>query len=621
MAKQKRLDLILGAKDRATSVLGRVSGAIGGFVGRVASLAGPLAAVLSVAGVVRFGQRSVQAFFEQEQAVENLRTALINAGDAGARSLAGMEQFASSIQKVTTQGDEATLKLAAYIASIGELTGGQLQDATKATLGLARATGQGSEMMGRAYLNALEGNFSMLERYIPALRSTTDETEKMRLVQQLAANGFKLMESDANTARGRLQQMRNSVGDLMEQIGARLAPTLGVVAGSIRTFAEENGERIGAFVGRVVQLGQGLIAAVVPIVQRGVGVISNLVQFWFDHYVPIIITYAGTIVTVIRGVVDMVSMGVQAVMGFIGSLLPSIDSVGAVVERVKAGVQLALFAIEFGFKNWEQVIELATLKAGLAVVSFGGQVRHFFGEVIPTTLTWLGQNWQEILTDIGNLTLSVFKNIGTNIIDFFTSIPALISGEKSFADIWTPLTEGFEATVSAFPDIVARQQGPLEQALREQVTGLEQSLGDQFGDYVDQRMNEIADKHKRLKDFFDFSGGTAAPLQIEAPGVGPGGLPKPAGDEPVKVEVDGEAARRSIARQSVGVDALTVTRRFLGLGSRGEELEPAKKTAKNTDQILRAVAGLVPSLAGVAAALENKGEPGDGVVRAVRVEG
>jgi len=222
----KRLDILLNARDRASKTFGRVGRSFGSLARKLTSLPALLGVGLGGAGLVAFAKSSVTAFGVQEKAVANLRQSLIDAGDAGASTLPSLRAFASSFQEVTTQGDEATLALAAYIGGIGDLTGGALEEATKGTLGLARATGQGSEIMGRALLNALQGNFSMLERYIPALRTTEDETQKMALVQQLASKGLSQMTTDAGTTIGGFQQLSNTFGDMQEEIAGKLEPQL-----------------------------------------------------------------------------------------------------------------------------------------------------------------------------------------------------------------------------------------------------------------------------------------------------------------------------------------------------------------------------------------------------------
>lgn len=617
MAKQKRLDLILGAKDRATSVISKVGGAVGGFARRVVALAGPLAAVLSVAGIARFAQRSVQAFFEQEQSVENLRTALVNAGDAGASSLAGLQAFASGLQKVTTQGDEATLALAAKLSTLSGLTGGALADATQQTLGLARATGQGADMMGRAYLNALQGNFSMLERYIPALRATEDATEKMRLVQELAANGFKLMQSDANTARGQLQQMRNSLGDMMELIGARLAPLIAGIAGRVKGFVEENGPVIAQFVQRVIQRVQMFGEMVMPVIVRIRGMLAQFVSWWLEHIFPLVATYAGVLRQGVVTLVEMISSGVSAVIGLVQSVTGPIGGVGNFLVKVKDGIQRALLAIEFGFKNWRKVIALATLKVGLGIVAFGGKVKHFFIDVIPAYIKWFSNNWKDLFSDIFNFTKTVLGNIVTNVVETFKNIPELISGEKSLGDIWgESLAKGFEAKLSELPQVAERQQVELEKMLRQDVGALEQSLGNGFAEFVQKRMKEVEDHRDDLKDFFTFDGATGEP--------GAGGVIQPVvapidAEELIKgkanVELD-EDEQKKLTRRQIGIASVDVSQRFFGLASLNRG--PAEKTAENT-QVMKQLMGKVVEKLDKITPQQRSGDSTEGILKAVKL--
>jgi hypothetical protein len=625
MAKKKRLDLILGAKDRATSVLGRVSGAIGGFARRVLSLAGPLAAVFSAAGAVQFGRKAVAAFIEQEQAVANLRTALINAGDAGASSLGAMQDFASGIQAITTKGDEATLALASYIATVGELSGDALQRATTATLGLARATGQGEQIMARAYLNAMQGNFSMLERYIPALRAATTEQEKMALVQGLAANGFKLLESDAQTAGGQIQQMKNTFGDFMELVGARIAPVLADVAGGVKRFAEQNGERIAGFVGTVIGKAQELAAMAVPVVQRVIALGRRFLGWWSDNMLPVILAYAGTIRQVAATIIDAVSTGVQTVIGWIESVVGPIGNVGGTVTKMRDAVQTGLIAVEFGFKNWRDIVELGALKAGLAVVTFAGQVRHFFGEVIPSVLEWLGDEWQNILIDLHNFTQTVMKNILANMKETVTSLPELLSGQKSLGEIWgKSIVEGFESQIETLPDIADRVKGELERSLAGDVSNLEEGLGSGFVAFLERRRREIEDQKSTIKDFFTFDGGDGA----SGPGkVDPNDLLKPGGvTVPVHIDGEGEAeaqavaARASRERRNRALGVVEVTQRFMGLGSLGGDDGPAKQTAENTKNLAGLMRTMIDKAQKQVEAIERmSGDSGEGVLTAVRV--
>lgn len=238
MALQKRVDLILGARDRSEAAMRGYEARLQRVKRVAVGVAATVGAAFGLAAVTATARGAVDAYGQQELAVRNLATALELAGDRSASTLKDVKDFASGLQAVTTQGDEATLKLSAYLSGLGELSGGALIDATRGTLGLARATGQGSEMMGRAYLVAMQGNFTMLQRYVPELRTLTSEEDKLAAVQKLVSRGLKLMESDAQSATGQVQQAKNAMGDLAEVVGGLMAPAVRAGAESLKLKAE-----------------------------------------------------------------------------------------------------------------------------------------------------------------------------------------------------------------------------------------------------------------------------------------------------------------------------------------------------------------------------------------------
>jgi len=127
-------------------------------------------------------------------------------------------KFASSIQAVTTYGDEQILKLMALQRNLG-VTSDRLEEATKASIGLAAATGRDVNSMAMYIALAEQGEFTMLRRYIPALRSTTDATEQLQIITDFAARGFLVAQENAKTFSGSLEQLRNLYGDVLERIG------------------------------------------------------------------------------------------------------------------------------------------------------------------------------------------------------------------------------------------------------------------------------------------------------------------------------------------------------------------------------------------------------------------
>lgn len=598
MAKSKRLDLILGAKDRASRPVGGVGRALGGLKTKILALGAAVGAGLSVGAVVSFAKGSVAAFMEQEQAVENLRTALKLAGDENASTLQDMREFASALQEQTTQGDEATLQLAAYVSQLSGLAGKELQSATAATLGLSRATGQGAEIMGRAYLNALEGNFTSLQRYVPELRSATTEAEKMAIVQDLASKGLTMMSSDAGTTRGAVQQMKNTWGDFREMIGSKLAPIIVSLSGRFKGLVEQVGPRISQFVGNLIERVVTLVGVVGPKVAALFTTVFRFIHKLNTFFLPTVLARFGVVKQLVLTIVDIVKTAGSAIMGVIRSIFPSMGRAGEMAVGLRDLVTKSLITVEFGLKNWKQVVELVFLGASLSVVKFVNQVVHFFTDVIPGVLIWLGNNWRTILADVMNLSRTMFENMASNAVSVLKNLPGLITGEVSFSDLWRPLTDGFEITLSELPQIAKRQEGELERMLRQQVAEVGGGLAGGLGQFMEERLAEINTTTSLFDGLFDFSDDRGffsrlrdrfkdSPLDLSTLiGDGAGaGISVPVSIEKPPKGSAAEKDLKSIVQQQVSVDALQVSRRFLGLASlaNSRAQQPQEKTASNTD--------------------------------------
>lgn len=609
MATTKRLDLILGARDQASGAIGKVTGSVAGLAGKLVALAG---IGLSAAAVVGFAKQSVAAFFEQEKAVANLTAALRLAGDGSAAAVKEISDLASSIQAVTTKGDESTMMLASYIATLGELTGEALKGATTATLGLARATGQGEQMMARAYLNALQGNFSMLERYVPAIRAATTAQEKMALVQGLAAKGFEMLEADAQTSAGAIQQMKNTYGDFLELIGERIAPILAGAAGRVKVFVEQNGAWIAGLVGRVISGVGALGQVVLPKLQALGAWVMGWVQRIGEFVLPTVLAWGGYVRSMIGMVVDMVSSGFSAIIGLVQPLLGSVGGIGSTLERVRDVAMGALITLQFGFENWRAVVASATDYVMFAVVRLANQVHYFFGEVVPGVLMWLKDNWRDILRDIAVSTQTIFTNLVKNAVATIKNLPQLISGEMSIGDIWGDgLLAGFESKLKDLPKIAARQEGELERQLREQFEDSNEGLRDGLDEFTKRRLAEIEEQERKLREFFGGGGGAPPPEPIDPASLIEGGV-----TVPVTVEEDGSVsveppAGGSRRRERSGVAAVEITRQFLGIAGliSGGAASPESETAANTKEAAAEAKKQTTWLKKIAEKIENAGGP------------
>lgn len=179
-------------------------------------------------------KESIELFQAQEQAVRDNEAVFGNYSDV-------IQKYASEIQKVTTVGDEQFIALTTQAKNFG-IAITEVNDATTGAIGLAekfKKAGLSQETALKGIALAYQGNFSQLERYIPALRNAETEAEKMAILQKEMASGFDLAKEAAKTSGGQMQQMKNEIGDMKEEIGRGLIPILSALIAKIRPLVSE----------------------------------------------------------------------------------------------------------------------------------------------------------------------------------------------------------------------------------------------------------------------------------------------------------------------------------------------------------------------------------------------
>jgi len=98
---------------------------------------------------------------------------------------------------------------------------GALEEAAKAVIAL-KSVGVEEAAAQKAVANAAQGNFAMLQRYIPALKNATSETEKATLVNDFFAKGYDQQAQQLDTVSGQWGLLKTRIGDVWEEIGAAI---------------------------------------------------------------------------------------------------------------------------------------------------------------------------------------------------------------------------------------------------------------------------------------------------------------------------------------------------------------------------------------------------------------
>ena len=180
---------------------------------------------------------SIQAFGQQEMAVQKLAAAIRSQGGNVSEVLPIMSSFASEMQRITTYGDEQVLAMQSMAISMG-VNSEQMEATIQSAIGLASALNMDVMTAVKAASAAVQGKTTMLQEYIPALVKCKTEEEKLAKVQELSASGFAQAKAEAETTAGKLKQAANAWGDLAEVAGGTFAPVAVDVANALKFICE-----------------------------------------------------------------------------------------------------------------------------------------------------------------------------------------------------------------------------------------------------------------------------------------------------------------------------------------------------------------------------------------------
>jgi len=227
MAK-KVVDLTIRLKDGVTGVLAKIGGSLkrmsGGF--KFLAKAGVAATTAIAGGLVALAK----AYADQESVNNRLKASFDAAGESGARAVVKWGAFATKIQRVTTYGDEEIMSLIQLGKSMG-LANDKIEEATTGALGLSKA--YGIDLAGAMKMTALalQGEYMMLQRYLPELRQATTEAEKQEIVQRSMARGFKMAKAELQSVSGQFKALKGVIGDAFQAMGRGLFGDGGLVRG------------------------------------------------------------------------------------------------------------------------------------------------------------------------------------------------------------------------------------------------------------------------------------------------------------------------------------------------------------------------------------------------------
>lgn len=234
MSAEKTLKFLLVGEDRSAS---RALKGVGDATDESArkfdawKAAGVAAATATVVALGKFGMDSVQAFAEADAQARILQDAFARFPALADSSVAAMQAQAAAIQQVTGADGDAINAAQGMIAAYG-LTGQQITDLTPLLVDYAAKTGKdvtsAAEDLGKAML----GQGRALKDVgidFQDTGSVAGNFEQIMAGLSTQVGGF--AEKEGASAEGQLQILKETFGDLQEEVGSKLLPVLTELVG------------------------------------------------------------------------------------------------------------------------------------------------------------------------------------------------------------------------------------------------------------------------------------------------------------------------------------------------------------------------------------------------------
>lgn len=214
---ERNVSIVIRARNEAGKALGSLVSSLT-TIGGITAAAGA-----AVAGLGLVISKLTAAAVEQEKADVRLATALASIGQNTEAVRGHLGQFISRMQDVTTVSDETISGVVATFAQLGRLSGRSLEQATKAALDYAAATGQDVQTAAVQMVNVLVKGSGRLQGIATDFDSATSKGDRFAsVIGQIEKKMGDAAAMAGGTFSAALQRIANDYDDLQQQVGAAI---------------------------------------------------------------------------------------------------------------------------------------------------------------------------------------------------------------------------------------------------------------------------------------------------------------------------------------------------------------------------------------------------------------
>lgn len=548
---QHMLDQAQHSVDACAEHVDSASKRIEGFGKNMRGFTEKAIAAVEVFGAGHWFKEAFEQYEEAEAVGIRLNAVLEVNGRDVEKLKAEYTEYAEQLQETTTLEDDHILKLFQKAEGF-RVTGDAAKRAVRDAAGLAAYTGQSEEAMLRLSAAMARGDVKGAMRFarlVPELRGIKNASEFAQQYEKLVQTGMKVSGELAETAGGRIKQLRVAWGNLLEVLGEAVSTVITPVLTGLREFTKWFGNLDKAT--QVVLLALPALIALLATLPFIFGAISTIAAPFLAILMnPVFLIAAagvGVLVYQLGGFAktwelvktaalsawDWIKRKTNEFVTWVYPIWQAVDSLfskgwgyikmyasqawewvkkeWAEVEsffadlwsvvsdntevtwkEIQEYIQNGFLVAEFALDHFSEIMELAWTTAQFGAEAFRADMEYLFTTTIPTYLDWFADHWKEVLYGVWNFQNEVMQNLVENLVNVFSNLDDLISGKVSLGDIWKPLQTSLEKTLSTLPEIADRPVTDLERSLIGKMQDQAGALIDKFRDFRDDKLKEFA---------------------------------------------------------------------------------------------------------------------------------
>lgn len=445
----------------------------------IATIGKTIVAAFSVREIVNFSKECFAAYNQQIEAETKLTEIMktrIGASDAEIQSV---KNLASAQQQLGVVGDEVTLSGAQQLATFAKTTD-TVNTLIPAMLDLAvqqngvNVTSGNMVSIANLMGKALQGQVGALSRVgisfteaqEKVLKYGTEQERAAVLAQVITDNVGNMNEALAQTPEGKIQKLKNTLGDLKEVVGSALAPIITDIASAASDFFAKHQPQIDNFKDNVIPQLTEKVKEVFDIIQKAFEFIKNhktlmeTIAIIIGSITAAILLYntyqtIATAVTTAKAAAD--AAGAASLLAYAAAQAAAMLPTIAIIAAIAALIAIIVLCV----KNWDKIkaktIEVAK-KAKEVVSTAIDAIIGFFQKIF----NWIKENWQGLLLLIVNPFAGAFKLAYDNCEGFRNKVDGFVAKVKELIragfnkvkeNIINPIKNAKDSAVQTFENL------------------------------------------------------------------------------------------------------------------------------------------------------------------------